>query len=89
MYTCTFKIRQTISYVSASPTDPDFLFLILKFELPLLDKHCKSDVKNIYLPRNPICFKNVSRTTGTFYLSRLGNSVMLSWRTISLIFLIE
>ena len=86
----TFQIRQKMTYVSASPTDPDFLVHTLKFVLPFVDKHCLSQMLNIstYL-ETQLFFKNVSRTTGTLYLGRLGNSVVLCLRVISPFLLIE
>jgi hypothetical protein len=79
-----------MTYVSANPTDPDLLVHILKFVLPILDKHYLSQMLKIstYL-ETQFFFKNVSRTTGTLYLGRLGNSVVLCLRVISPFFLIE
>jgi hypothetical protein len=54
----TFQIRQKMTYVSASPPDPDLFSSYLKVCIAIFGQALfKSDVKNIYLPRNPFFFQ--------------------------------
>ena len=47
----TFQIRQKMTYVSASPTDPDLFSLYLQVCIAIFGQALfKSDIKNIYLP---------------------------------------